>query len=61
MAEKFENKKLNKEDHAQVDKEAGAARGIVEGTIGLGALLLLMKTVPWKRIGAFVGKIIFKV
>ena len=36
MSKKFESKKLNKEDHAKVDKDAGIARGVVESVGALG-------------------------
>lgn len=60
MAKKFENKKLNKDDHKRVDKEAGVARGLAGGAASLGTLYLMVKKVPWKKVGSFIGKKIFK-
>lgn len=43
MAMKFENKKLNKDDHAKVDKEAGVARKVVAGIVlTLGAVIMIV-------------------
>lgn len=47
MAMKFENKKLNKDDHAKVDRDAGVARIAVRGIVGLAIL----------GVGAFSKKI----
>ena len=38
MSKKFENKKLNKDDHEKVDKEAEVARNVAQG---VGALAIL--------------------
>ena len=57
MSKKFENKKLNKEDHANVDREAGVARGAAEGVAGLAALGLIIKTVPWKKVAGGIVKV----
>jgi hypothetical protein len=60
MAKRFESKKLNKEDHAKVDKDANAARNVVE-SVGLLALAgVIIKKAPWKKIGSAIGKLIFK-
>ena len=61
MTKKFENKKLNKDDHAKVDKEADIVRGglKVAGTLGVGFVIL--QRVPWKKVGGTIGKVVFKV
>ena len=50
MAMKFENKKLNKEDHAKVDKEAGIARVALEGLVAIVGIGLVAKRVPWNKV-----------
>lgn len=60
MTKKFENKKLNKDDHAKVDKEAAIVRrGLkVVGPLGIG---FIIKKVPWKKVGGTISKAVFKV
>lgn len=60
MAKKFENKKLNKDDHAKVDKQAGVARGVAEGVGALAIVGVAIKKVPWKRIVDIASKVIFR-
>ena len=60
MAKKFENKKLNKDDHAKVDKQAGAVRGVAEGVGALAIVGVAIKKVPWKRIVDIASKVIFR-
>ena len=50
MSKRFENKKLNKEDHAKVDKEAGIARGAAKVTMWIAAVGFIIKTKPWEKI-----------
>lgn len=64
MTKKFENKKLNKEDHAKVDKDASIVRGVAEGvgTFGtfLGLGVVIFKNVLGKKgIGA-ISKVFFR-
>lgn len=61
VTKKFENKKLNKEDHAKVDRDAEVARKAV-GVGGIGGLLVgvVIKIVPWKKVGGAISKVIFK-
>lgn len=59
MAMKFENKKLDKDDHAKVDRDAGVARKAIEGIGGL-LLGVVIKKVPWKKVGGVISKVIFK-
>lgn len=60
MAKKFENKKLNKDDHKKVDKEAGVARNVVQGVGALAILGVAIKKVPWKKIANAASKVIFR-
>lgn len=57
MTKKFENKKLNKEDHAKVDKDAGNARKVFEG---LGVLGCIGLAISWKKVGGAISKIVFR-
>ena len=60
MEKRFENRKLNKEDHEIVDKEAKAARDVAEG-IGLLAVAgVVLKFVPWRKIVGAAEKVIFR-
>ena len=59
MNKTFENKKLNKEDHAKVDKTAKIARGVIKSG-GLAIIGLTIKKVPWKRVGKTISKAVFK-
>ena len=64
MAKRFENKKLNKNDHEQVDKDANVARKAAEGVGFLAVVGGVIKLVPWKKVGNFAAKAaktIFKV
>lgn len=60
MSKKFESKKLNKEDHAKVDKDAGIARGVVESVGALGLCLIAVKKVPWRKVSGAIGKVVFR-
>lgn len=63
MAKKFENKKLNKEDHAKVDKDAGVAREIVKGIGilgGCGLIIKNIKRVPWKNVRGTISKVFIR-
>lgn len=60
MPKKFENKKLNKEDHAKVDKYASMARQSFEGAGVLGLCFITIKKVPWQKVGGTIGKIVFR-
>lgn len=63
MAKKFENKKLDKEDHAKVDKSAGVARVVVKtiGIFGGGGLIVKnIKRVPWKNVSGVISKIFIR-
>jgi hypothetical protein len=60
MPKKFENKKLNKEDHAKVDKYASMARQAFEGAGVLGLCFITIKKVPWQKVGGTIGKIVFR-
>lgn len=60
MAKKFENKKLNKEDHANVEKDAGIARKATGTAVGLATLGVIIKKVPWKKVGGALSKVIFR-
>ncbi len=57
MAVKFQNKKLNKKDHAKVDRDAGIVRGFVKYEV----LHSVIKRVPWKKVSGSIRKIIFKI
>lgn len=61
MSKRFENKKLNKADHETIDNDAAMGRGVAEGTALLAGMVFLLKKVPWKKIGAAIGKVIAKV
>lgn len=56
MAMKFENKKLDKDDHAKVDRGAGVARNFMKLTVGG----FFIKKVPWKKVGGVINQVIFK-
>lgn len=60
MPKKFENKKLNKEDHVKVDKDTNMARGALKGAGVLGLGFITIKKVPWKKVGGAISKVIFK-
>lgn len=60
MAMKFKNKKLDKDDHAKVDRDAGVARKAIEGIGGLALVGVVIKKVPWKKVGGVISKVIFK-
>ena len=47
-------------DHEAIDKDAATGRGIAEGAVALACVAFLIKKVPWKKIGAAIGKIVFK-
>ena len=56
MSKKFKNKKLNKADHAKVDKEADITRVVVKSAI----IVAVIKTVSWKKVGETINKMIFR-
>ena len=63
MAMKFENKKLNKDDHAKVDRDAGVARKVLDVIVllgGLGALGVLIEKGHLKKVNEVMNKVIFK-
>lgn len=60
MANKFENKKLDKADHAKVDKDANIARKVVEGVGVLSFIGFTIKKIPWKNVGGAISKVIFR-
>lgn len=60
MPKKFENKKLNKEDHAKVDKDTNMARGALKSAGVLGLCFITIKKVPWKKVGGAINKVVFK-
>jgi len=59
MSKKFENKKLNKRDHAKVDKDADIARTVVGG-VGVLGMSYIIKKIPWKNVGGVIKKVVFK-
>lgn len=59
MTKRFENKELNKDDHAQIDNEARIARSVVK-IIGILATAGVVKKIPWKKIGNAVRTTIFR-
>ena len=60
MSKKFENKKLNKDDHEKVDKEAEVARNVAQGVGALAILGVAIEKVPWKKIANAASKVMFR-
>lgn len=60
MVMKFENKKLDKDDHAKIDRDAGVARKAVGGIGGLVLVEVVIRKVPWKKVSGAISKVIFK-
>lgn len=60
MAMKFENKKLNKVDHAKIDKAAGAVKTTLGAIAALTSIGVVIKKVPWKKVVKTISKTISK-
>lgn len=60
MAKKFENKKMNKEDHSDIEKQTGTVRKILGGFAMLISMAVAINKIPWKRVEEVLKKNIFK-